>query len=330
VPTEGRTAFPLVPKHRLSGLPFGLAPSKRRGRGTDVAGSRPYVPGDPMSTIDWRASARLSTASASDQFVVRQRFADEAPRVVVLCDRRPSMALYPPGFPWLSKPAAVSAAVDAIVLSAVAARGTVGYLDYGGGDPSPGRLHTPSSDGGVHLHHSVGEPLWIPPRGRAEWQRISDRQTDGEPYDAPEDTLALGLDFLGRLGHELPSGTFLFVVSDFLAPPPPSAWLTAGAHRWDVVPVVVQDPVWEQSFPLVGPLVLPLADPRDGRLLEVRLTRREAAARRQANEQARAGLLAELASLGFEPVLLDTSDPVAVDVAFLEWAEQRRRLRSRR
>ena len=33
------------------------------------------------------------------------------------------------------------------------------------------------------------------------------------------------------------------------------------AAGWDVVPVVVQDPVWERSFPDVGGVTLPLADP---------------------------------------------------------------------
>ena len=38
--------------------------------------------------------------------------------MVVVCDRRPSMALYPPRLPWLSKPAAVAAVADAIAVSA--------------------------------------------------------------------------------------------------------------------------------------------------------------------------------------------------------------------
>src|SRR5207244_9340735 len=77
--------------------------SARRGRGSDVAGSRPYVPGDDVKAIDWGASARLSSARGDDAFVVRERYAEEAPRVVVVCDRRPAMRLFPPGLPWLRK-----------------------------------------------------------------------------------------------------------------------------------------------------------------------------------------------------------------------------------
>ena len=40
--------FPLVPRRRLLGLPFGTMRSVRRGRGSDVAGSRPVPPGDDI------------------------------------------------------------------------------------------------------------------------------------------------------------------------------------------------------------------------------------------------------------------------------------------
>src|SRR6266478_7694346 len=84
--------------------------SARRGAGSDVAGSRPYVPGDDVKAIDWGSSARLSSARSSDEFILRERFAEEAPRVVVICDRRPEMQLFPRGFPWLRKVEAQRAA----------------------------------------------------------------------------------------------------------------------------------------------------------------------------------------------------------------------------
>src|SRR5262249_35836052 len=129
VTTAESRPFPLVPRYRLTGLPFGTARSTRRGRGGDLAGLRAYIPGDPISTIDWPASAKLSSARGDDEFVVRERFADEAPYVVVVVDRRPSMGLYPSWSPWLDKPAAVRAATETIVASALAARGAVGYLE---------------------------------------------------------------------------------------------------------------------------------------------------------------------------------------------------------
>src|ERR671932_2832113 len=113
MPTAEPT-FPLVLRRRLVGLAYGAMHSARRGTGSDVAGSRPYRPGDDIDAIDWPASAKLSAAHGQDEFVVRERFAEEAPRVVIVCDRRPSMALYGAPFPWLSKPDAAGAIVDAI------------------------------------------------------------------------------------------------------------------------------------------------------------------------------------------------------------------------
>jgi uncharacterized protein (DUF58 family) len=292
-------------------LPFGASRSTRRGRGSDLAGFRAYVPGDPISTIDWRASARLSSARGDDEFLVRERFADEAPYVVVVADRRPSMALYPDWSPWLSKPDAVRSAAGAIVESALAARGAVGYLDFA-----------------TQPNGSEGS-FWISPRARSPLDLIEDRLRTA-PLDADAQSLMRGIEQLTRSARSLGPGSFVFVLSDFLEPPPSSLWLTAIARRWELVPVVIQDPIWEQSFPSVGPVVMPIADPRDGAVLDVRLRRSEAKAERERRERARSELLTSIASLGLDPVLLDTSEPDRVLRAFLDWAERRHRARRQR
>jgi uncharacterized protein (DUF58 family) len=306
-----RRVFPLVPRPRLLGLPFGEHRSARRGSGTDVVGARPYVPGDAVATIDWHTSARLSAAHDDDEFVVRSHQADEAPRVVVVCDRRPAMGIYGEPFPWLRKPTALHAAAQLIVRSAVAARGDVGSLDHAGGGPA-------------------GDAYWLPPGGRGDRWLIEQRQAPGTGFDAPEDTIDRAIAFLGRMRSALPAGSFLFVLSDFLAPPPAAAWLEAGARRWDVVPVVIQDPVWEQTFPDVGSLVLPIADPAGGRPRLVRLSSREARARRVANEARLHGLLEEFESLGFDPLVLGSERDDEIDDAFLGWADRREAARWQR
>ena len=217
-----RRTFPLVPRWRVAGIPFGEQRSLRRGPGSDVAGSREYGPGDPVSKIDWYASARLSSARGGGVFVVREKYGEEAPRVVVLCDRRPSMSLYPAELPWLSKPAAVSAVADAIVVSALAARGEIGYLDFAGGE------------------RRDGAPYWLPPRSRRRRWEVEERLALHE-FDAPEDNIERGLDQLAHLRADLPSGSFVFVVSDFLSPPRLESWLHARSLRWDLVPVIVQE-----------------------------------------------------------------------------------------
>ena len=313
MPSRSRSVFPLVPRYRVAGLPFGGTASLRRGHGSDVAGTREYVRGDPLSTIDWRASARLSTARDSDEFVVRERYAEEAARVVVLCDLGPSMALYPPPFPWLAKPDVVASATELIVESALAAHASVGYLDYAG------------------RRRAGRRPLLARAAVAGPSTQIEDRHATREDYDAPSDALERGFEFLARFRSELSSGTFIFVVSDFLGGAArDSTVLAAAARRWEIVPVIVQDPVWEQSFPLVGPLVLPLAEPGSGELLEVRLSRREARERREANERRLRELRHRFILLGLDPVCLDTSDGNEIDRVFAAWATERADLRRRR
>lgn len=304
--TSQRRPFPLVPRWRVSGIPFGEQRSIRRGPGSDVAGSRAYRPDDPVGAIDWRASARLSSARGTDEFIVREYQAEEAPRVVVVCDRRPSMALYPPPLPWLSKPAAAAGAADAVAVSALAARGEVGYLDLAGGDA----------------------PFWLPPRSRGPRADIAAR-LDEAPFDAPHDGLERALAHLARVRSELPSGSFVFVVSDFIAPIAAATWLRMRTLRWDIVPVVVQDPTWEQSFPEVGGVVVPFVEAGTSDLSLVRANVRDARELRRAHEERRHARLRELTSLGLDPVLVGSSEPLEIDHAFLVWAEQRRQSRRR-
>src|ERR671935_1467089 len=110
--------FPLIPRRRVLGLAFGGVRSARRGVGSDVASTREYRPGDQLAWMDWAASARLSAARGTDEFIVRERFADEAPRVVVLCDRRPSMSIPASPLRTLDKPRAIRAALELIGASA--------------------------------------------------------------------------------------------------------------------------------------------------------------------------------------------------------------------
>lgn len=294
--TRERRTFPLVPRRRLTGLPFGDLPSRRRGHGSEVIGSRPYEPGDPVSTIDWFASARLSSASGGDEFIVRDRAADEAPRVTLLLDRRPAMRLYPPPFPWLSKHEAQRQAAISIAASAAVARADIAALDYG-----------------------AGEPWWLPP-GRRDRPWIVAARAAEAPFEAPADNVLEALRFLGQRRTDVPGGTFLFVISDFLEPVPADAWLDAVGHGWDVVPVVIQDSVWERSWPDVAGVGVPVADAG-----LVRLGQRQVTRLRAEHEERYAALLAELQSVGLRPVELASSDPFAVDEAFLAWAEERRR-----
>jgi uncharacterized protein (DUF58 family) len=288
--------FPLVPRRPLLGVSYAAMRSARRGVGTDVAGSRAYRPGDDVDTIDWAASARLSSASGLDEFIVRERHAEEAPWVVVLADRRPSMALYGDPFPWLRKWEALDHAVEMILRSALAARSLPAYLDFGD-----------------------GEPYWRAPRSRRDLWQGKERGR----FEAPEDGLDQGLERLTLQRPALPLGSFVFVLSDFLAPPTRDAWLDAVERGWDVIAVVIQDPTWERSFPDVSGIAVPFADVSAQETGRVRLARREVAARREEHETRYHDLMGTFEQLGIDTLELDHGDPPAVHAAFIDWAERR-------
>lgn len=288
--------FPLVPRRRVVGLAFGGVRSVRRGEGSDVAGSREYRPGDDVAWIDWAASARLSAARADDEFIVRELYADEAPRVVVLADRRPSMGIAATELRTLDKPAALRAVLELIGESARMARSLTGYLDY-----------------------AEGEAFWQPPRS----ERHADRGALDRPFGAPEDTISRGLEHLREHKRDLPTQAFVFVVSDFLVPPDPYSWQRALEHRWEIVPVLLQDPLWESTFPDVGGITVPYADPESGRVVPVYLTRREARRLRDENEGRCAELTRIFRSFAIEPVVVDSHAPGDVLAAFLRWADLR-------
>jgi hypothetical protein len=300
-PTE--LTFPLVPRRRLIGLAFGSVHSARRGTGSDVASSRPYEVGDDVDAIDWAASAKLSAARGTDEFIVRERYAEEAPRVVIVCDRRPAMELYPPGLPWLSKPKAMFEAGAMIADSTAKARGLIGYLDLAGGDPE--------------------QPFWRPPHGQADFWRVKESHLVWPEYQAPPDNLDHAFSFLVPLRRALPAGTFVFVLSDFLERPSAETWSTILEHPWEIVPVVIQDPVWEQSFPDVSSVVVPMAEPNSGKIRLVRLSRREARERRDANERRMEEIISELEALGLEPIVIRTTNRDEIFTEFLEWVEGR-------
>lgn len=288
--------FPLVPRRRVIGLAFGGVRSVRRGAGFDVASTREYRPGDDVAWIDWAASARLSAARGEDEFIVRERFADESPRVVVLCDRRPSMATRASALRRLDKPQAMLDAIELIGASAAAARSLTGYLDY-----------------------AEGEAYWRPPRT----ERHAEKGTFDRPFEAPRDTVSLGLEFLGEHRRELPTQAFVFVLSDFIVPPDLQVWQRALEHRWELVPVVIQDADWERSFPDVGGVTVPYADPASGRVVPIHLSTSEAERMRDEHDRRWERLVLGFHALGIEPVVVHEHGVANVLTAFLRWADLR-------
>jgi hypothetical protein len=206
------------------------------------------------------------------------------------------MAVFDEAWPWLRKPEAIRQAAGVIAASAVAARGLLGYFDQANGDA-----------------------YWNPPRS----EHVLGVVDVERPFAAPEDTVERGLRHLTEQRRDLPAGTFVFVLSDFLVEPRWDEWMRALERRWEIVPVVMQDPVWEQSFPDVSGSVVPFADPESGRVSLVAFSEADITRRREANEGRFQDLLYDLRALDMDPVLIGSHDARDVVFAFLSWADQR-------
>ena len=209
-----------VDAHRRGHVPARPAPAADRARVRRDAQRppRPRLRRRRLAAVPpgrRRARDRLGRArrgsprrAARDEFVVRERFAEEAPRVVVVCDRRPAMALFPPGLPWLSKP-------EAMRVAAVADR----RRDAAGARARRlPRLRRPASD----------EPFWRPPNAQHEhWRLKESHLTYPALRRAGRHASRARSRFLGELRRTLPTGSFVFVLSDFLEPPTRRAWAQA-------------------------------------------------------------------------------------------------------
>jgi uncharacterized protein (DUF58 family) len=298
-----RLAFPLISRQRLVGSPFGARRSTRRGRGGETAGTRPYIPGDPIATIEWAASARLSAAHGVDEFIVREQFDEQAPVVSIVLDQRPSMGLYRAPWPWLDKTAAAEIAVRAIVASADDARAAVAVFDR-----SP-----------------IAPHLLEPARGRTQ---IVLARVERAEFAAPPRALDDALGRLMRNRRAVAPGSFAFVISDFLGPLAGSSRSRLRQLAADVVPVIAQDPTWERSFPDIPGVLVPILDAETGELRPLRLTGGETRARRHAHEQRYDELAQRFRAAGMDPVTISEASAESIHRAFLAWAQRRsRRLR---
>jgi hypothetical protein len=196
---------------------------------------------------------------------------------------------------------AMRTVVELVLASAGAAGGFVGYLDYADGDP--------------HWRQPTGERKLIEIRDERLWSR---------EYGGPADWLERSIEHLASHTRAVTPGTFVFLLSDFIPSPSRETWLAAIEHRWDVVPVVIQDPTWEQSFPDVDGIVVPLRDPRSGRVSAARLRKKEVAARREEHRERTSGLLETFRQLDIDPVVVTSSDRGDILAEFLVWTDLRR------
>ncbi len=252
--------------------------------------------------IDWAASARLSAARGTDEFVVREYLAQEAPRPR---SRRPPPVARPlrAGDAVARQAGGRGSAAEAIAASAVDALGEVAYLDHA----------TPD-----------GRGFWLPPAGR---RRIADirARLGTAPFTAPPARARARAPGAAPPRPRPAAGQLR--LRPLRLPRRRSARRSGrGCARCAGTSCrsIVQDPTWEQSFPDVHGVVVAFADPATGAVAPTRFTRPGGAATSRASTSSGStATLRTFRHLGFDPVVVGSEDAFAPLAA---WAARRQAL----
>ena len=121
---------------------------------------------------------------------MRERYADEGPRVVVVCDRSPGLAFYSPPLPWLDKSEAMRHALELVIASSAEAAAS----------SATSTSRTASRD-------------WLPPRGERRLARERDERLASDDFSAPPDSVERCLEHLFQHSRIVTAGSFVFVCS---------------------------------------------------------------------------------------------------------------------
>lgn len=207
----------------LDGLLYGAHRTVHRGYGVDLAGMRPYVPGDDVRHIDWNVTARL------DDPYVRLFTEDREVTAWLVLDRSASMRFGPDG-----RGKDTVAGELAVSLARLLGRtgNRVGAVLY---------------DGEAHQV--------IPPgRGRRQALRLAGALTTPAREEGTGTTTDLAA-MLALVAAVARRRGLVIVVSDFVGDLAWQKQLTRLNHRHEVVVVRVSDPV-EHDLPRIGPVMV--------------------------------------------------------------------------
>lgn len=207
---------------RVNSLQTGAYVSRFRGRGMEFDESRPYQPGDDPRSIDWRVTARSTTAYT-------KLFREERERpVLVAVDLRSNMHFATQG---CFKSVNASRAAALIAWAAHHRGDRLGGLIFGDTThrelkPRLGRRAA------LRFVHELAE--------HPDWQR-----GDGEPTG--EDALTQAMSALRRVARP---GSLVVVISDFTGfTRAAQAYLSSVARHNEVLAVFLNDPLERQLPP---------------------------------------------------------------------------------
>lgn len=303
---------------RASGFLFGDVPSTAVGPGLEIADVRPMQPDDEPQYIDRIATAWLESIDEDADPLIRERFTELVLPVLFVVDRGPTMSLYDPEvFPHLlDKDWVVNVVGHTLAESAFQKNCYVGYLHQA-------RFNHPN-----FVKRERGF-FWKEPnlQGEERVRKVQRKYFPKREFFAPEDTLKRQFQFLSVCSPvDLPPGTMCFILSDFFAMPPKDQW------RWllkrmglDLVPVLIQDPRLEQSFPVeFANIEIPYTDPHSGRVMRIAFTKGEARELKKRHEMRYRQIVKRFQDLRLDPIIISRNDPTYIFQQLSIWAKQRK------
>ncbi len=230
-----------------------------RGRGIEFDELRPYLPGDDVRSIDWKAYARTG------QPLIRRYREDRDLTVIFVVDVSASQLA---GAASRSKADLAAELAAVLALAAIRNKDKVGLLLFAS---APERYVRPGG-GRTHVLRVVREILWAHPQSRG---------TD----------IGAALEYL--TGVQKRRAT-VFLLSDFLtrdyAPQ-----IRAASRRHDIIAISVREPI-DEALPAAG--IVRLQDAESGQIIDVDTGRRSVretyAARVAAFDSERRRLFGEL------------------------------------
>ena len=201
-----------------------------RGRGIEFDELRPYVPGDDIRSLDWKALARTGDA------LIRRYREDRDLTVIFLVDVSASQSA---GSLARTKADLAAEVCAVLALAAVRNQDRVGLLLFAS---KPERYIRPAS-GRQHVLRVIREVLWADPATHG---------TD----------IGTALEYLYSVQKRRAT---VFLVSDFLTEGY-ERQLRAAARRHDIIALRVREPL-DESLPDAG--IVTLADSESGQPVEV-------------------------------------------------------------
>ena len=214
---------------RLDGLLQGDYRSLFRGNGIDLAGLRPYQPGDDVRYIDWNVTARL------DEAYVREYNEDREITAWFLLDLSPSVDFGTLESERLKRTVLVD--FVATLARLMTRRGNrVGAIYLGDGtSPGDGVSHVPARGGRDQVLHLIDSLMRQPRLDHAAPTNLAPLLLAGQ--------------------NTIKRRSLVFVVSDFISTPGWDRPLALLNRRHEVVAVRLSDPR-ETELPDAGSLIL--------------------------------------------------------------------------